>query len=79
MLGNIKQPPLTPKLSTSCAGVDLTLPTMTSHGAYRDTTTELNGRLKLCAYSSLPSSRNESDSEKLKEILINILILNFIF
>ena len=34
MLGNIKQPPLTPKLSTSCAGVDLTLPTMTSHGAY---------------------------------------------
>ena len=34
MLGNIKQPPLTPKLSTACAGVDLTLPTMTSHGAY---------------------------------------------
>ena len=34
LLGNIKQPPLTPKLSTACAGVDLTLPTMTSHGAY---------------------------------------------
>ena len=36
LLGNIKQPPLTPKLSTANAGVDLTLPTMTSHGAYRD-------------------------------------------
>ena len=34
LLGNIKQPPLTPKLSTMCVGVDLTLPTMTSHGAY---------------------------------------------
>ena len=34
LLGNIKQPPLRPKLSTAYAGVDLTLPTMTSHGAY---------------------------------------------
>ena len=34
LIGNIKQPPLTPKLSTAYAGVDLTLPTMTSHGAY---------------------------------------------
>ena len=35
LLGNIKQSPLTPKLSTAYAGVDLTLPAMTSHGAYR--------------------------------------------
>ena len=33
LLRNIKQPPLTPKLSTANAGVDLTLPTMTLHGA----------------------------------------------
>ena len=33
LFGNIKQPPLTPKLCTAYAGVDLTLPTMTSHGA----------------------------------------------
>ena len=39
LLGNIKQPPLTPKLFAACAGVDITLPTMTSHGAYRDTKT----------------------------------------
>ena len=42
MLGNIKQPPLTPKLSTAYAGVDLTLPTMTSHGVYTYHSTEHN-------------------------------------
>ena len=42
LLGNIKQPPLTPKLSTAYAGVDLTLPNMTSHGAYYCTVTTID-------------------------------------